>query len=98
MPRVCYPQKKAFPGYCTCNLPCPEYATPRRKLFQDIALVICPGVHHSLLVPTSNNEKKGDLLNIVLYGSENETIENNLLIFKCVQNYLIQSKRFDCHA
>jgi len=75
-------------------LSCPKYAALRTELFQDIASVISPGVHHSLIIPTSKNEKQ-DFLNILLYGSENETNENNILIIKFVENYLLHSKRFD---
>jgi hypothetical protein len=65
----------------------PRVCYPQKQLFRDIALVSCPGVHLSLLMPTSYKEKKY-FLSILLYGYENKKIETDLVIFKCIKNDL----------
>jgi hypothetical protein len=80
--------------HCSCGfikenathylLKCPNHESLRRKMLRDINLLL-----HE--VPQRNN----DLVDLLLRGSRNLDIKKNQSLFKIVQTYITDSKRFN---
>ena len=69
---------------------CPIFLTQRQHMLTGITNIIAPGCHWSLLLDLS----KEHLKSIILYGSPDLHSENNVAVFKIVQEYLLSSGRF----
>ena len=72
-------------------LKCPKYAAPRIKLLTAIAGLISPGVHFSLLLHINSDY----ILSLILKGSSDLSLADNMTIFQLVQQYIKCTKRFD---
>ena len=72
-------------------LECPKYAAHRVALLVSIANLISPGVRYTLLLHID----KKHILNIMLNGSSDLSLEENTQIFHFVQTFLKQSNRFE---
>ena len=85
---------------CTCGTPsettehyllyCPLYAAPRIQLLYGIRDIVAPGVHPNLLTHLDSLY----LVDLLLNGNPELGNDTNLLIFSCVQRFIVQSRRF----
>ena len=85
---------------CACSHPtenskhfllfCPKYAQERQKLLLSIVPLLAPGVHSSLIIHLASDR----LAHILLFGSKDISDENNVLIFKAVQDFILETRRF----
>ena len=69
---------------------CPLHAAPRLNLLKEIRDIVAPGVHSSLMVHVASER----LVEILLYGNKDFTLEVNQQIFSSVQKFIINTRRF----
>ena len=72
---------------------CQYYNNERKEFLIGITRIIYPGVHYSLIVPDTMNDKL-QLLNIVLCGSNDLMHSENMLMFDLAQKYIADTKKF----
>ena len=72
-------------------LECPKYFNQRRKMLQSITDLMCPGVHYNTVMGLL-----GDYFcKILLEGSTDLSLEDNMLLFDIVFRFIDESGRFD---
>ena len=72
-------------------LECPKYFNQRRKMLQNITDLMCPGVHYNTVMGLL-----GDYFcKILLEGSPDLNLEDNMLLFDIVFRFIDESGRFD---
>ena len=72
---------------------CPAYTAPRNKMLRNVAALLAPGVHYSVLIP-DNRADSLLLTNTLLCGSKELNPEINEELLNHVINYISESKRF----
>ena len=74
-------------------LDCPLYAAQRERLLVAIRNIIAPTQHPARL-PTLD---KDAYINILFFGSKDLSSEENILLFRATQNFILSSDRFSRH-
>ena len=74
-------------------LDCPLYAAQRERLLVDIRNIISPTLHPATL-PILD---KDAYIKILLFGSKDLSSEENILLFRATQNFILNSDRFSQH-
>jgi hypothetical protein len=59
---------------------CPQYAAERDRMLKAVLLVLCPNVHHSLLLPPFVDY----IVSVLLRGSDDLSLLENKLIFDAI--------------
>ena len=74
-------------------LDCPLYAAQRERLLVAIRNIIAPTLHPATL-PILD---KDAYIKILLFGSKDLSSEENILLFRATQNFILNSDRFSQH-
>ena len=74
-------------------LDCPLYAAQRERLLVAIINIIAPTLHPATL-PILD---KDAYIKILLFGSKDLSSEENILLFRATQNFILNSDRFSQH-
>ena len=72
---------------------CPHLATYRNVLMRDIA-VIFTSYLTDIDLHTNTLRTRNEVVSILLYGSNLLSLDNNVLIFQAVNQFILNSKRF----
>ena len=75
---------------CHYFLECPLYESQRKRMLHNISNILAPGVNPNLIV----HSMKDRLIEILLKGSEDIELQNNISIFSEVHKFIKTSKRF----
>ena len=71
-------------------LECPLYAAHRDRLLADIRDLLAPGIHPNMLIDLDSNH----LLNLLLHGTADLEINDNICVFNAVHYYILSTGRF----
>ena len=82
-----------FEDTCHFLFDCPKYAGQRENMTVELSNLLAPGVHNSLLIPTTINDKI-IFCNNLIRGYDSLNYEDNVKLFKIIQTYIVNSNRF----
>ena len=84
---ACSHPTEDFKHFC---LYCPKYVQERKKLLLTITPLLAPGVNPNLIMHVASDR----LCSILLFGSKELSEECNTVIFRAMQNFVVETRRF----
>ena len=74
-------------------LNCPAYYTQRNKMLKDVAALLAPNVHYTVLIP-ENHQESLNITKILLCGSKDLPDNQNRQLLNHVARYINETNRF----
>lgn len=74
-------------------IPCPYFATQRDILLRDISDIFLLHFPH-LNIRSSTRHIQTEIVTIFLFGSDHFTFEENFTLFRAINDFIFQTKRF----